>query len=72
VWVDEANCDADATNLIVSLSKGLFAAIDGKPTMVAESEEFAKRDSELIALEVEMRRAGKPVLFVELDIPGLE
>lgn len=71
VWVDEARCDPQATDRLVTLSKGLFADRNGTPTVVVEAEEFAKRDSELIALEVELRREGKPVVFVELDIPGL-
>ena len=36
------------------------------------TEEFATKDSELIACEVECRRDGIDGLYVELDIPGLD
>ncbi len=71
VWIDEASCDAQTTDLLVELSAGLFKSEDGKPVLAVQEDEFAKRDSELIALEVELRLACKPVVFVELDIPGL-
>ena len=35
-------------------------------------EDLAKRDSELIACEVECRRAGCECVYVELAIEGLE
>ena len=38
---------------------------NGKP------EDFANKDSELIATEVECRRAGIDAVFVELEIAGL-
>ena len=35
-------------------------------------EEFATKDTELIACEVECRLAGIEGFYVELDIPGLD
>ena len=72
VWVDLPACDAQATALVVNHGFDLFQENDGKPTLAVTDEEIVGKDSELIALEVELRRAGKPVVFVELDIPGLE
>jgi succinyl-CoA synthetase beta subunit len=71
VWVDEAACDAATTAKVVELSDGLFEAEGDTPVPAVALEELAKRDSELIGLEVELRRAGESVVFVELDIPGL-
>ena len=34
--------------------------------------EVARKDSELVALEVECRGAGHPVVYVDLPIPGLD
>lgn len=71
VWLNEAACTPEITDKLVSLGSGLFKSEHGKPVLAVEAEELAKRDSELIALEVELRRAGQPVVFVELEIPGL-
>ena len=46
---------------------------NGKPAPATpRPEDFATKDSELIACEVECRRAGIDAVFVELAIPGLE
>jgi hypothetical protein len=45
---------------------------DGLPELAVPEEELLKRDSELVACEVECLRAGRPVLFVALEIPGLD
>ena len=42
------------------------------PVLAVSEEEAAGKDSEFIACEVELRRAGKPVVYVELDVPGLD
>jgi hypothetical protein len=36
------------------------------------SEEFATKDSELLACDVECRLAGVEGFYLELDIPGLD
>ena len=38
----------------------------------ATSEEFANKDSELVACDVECRLAGFEGFYLELDIPGLD
>ena len=73
VWIDRANCDADTARFVVENSSELLTLDgEGKPTLAVDAEEIAKKDSELIALEIECRRAGKPVVFVDLAIDGLD
>jgi hypothetical protein len=36
------------------------------------SEEFATKDSELLACSVECRMAGVEGFFLQLDVPGLD
>ena len=42
------------------------------PAMSLPSEEFANKDSELLACDVECRLAGVEGFYLELDIPGLD
>lgn len=72
VWIDHAACDAAATQLVVQHSAGLLREQGGKPVLAVSEEEIAGKDSELIACEIECRRAGRPVLFVDLPIAGLD
>ena len=71
LWIDDVAIDADAAATIASLSMGSMYAEGPMLRPAMEAEEFAKRDSELLACEVEARLAGVPHIFVELDIPGL-
>jgi succinyl-CoA synthetase beta subunit len=72
VWIDTTRCDAEATKLAVEHSSGLLKDDGGVPVLAVNEEDAAGKDSEFIACEVELRRAGKPVVYVELDVPGLE
>lgn len=69
VWIDDANIDEAAAVKIAALSGGIFAAEESRLTPAVEVEDLAKRDSELIACEVECRRVGLPFMFVEIDLP---
>jgi len=40
--------------------------------MSLPSEEFANKDSELLACDVECRLAGVEGFYLELDVPGLD
>lgn len=71
VWVDAANW-ARVGPIVVSRSSNLIKDVDGKPAPALPLEEIAGKDSELIACEVECRRAGVEGVFVELEIPGLD
>jgi len=53
-------------------SGGLIVDRNGKPATAIPSEEFANKDSELLACDVECRLAGVDGFYVELDIPGLD
>jgi succinyl-CoA synthetase beta subunit len=52
-------------------SGGLIVDRKGVPTRSLPDEEFATKDSELLACEVECRLAGIEGFYLELDIPGL-
>lgn len=72
VWIDSAACDEQTTAQVVEQSFGLLKNQDGKPALAVSEKDVAGKDSELIALEVELRRLGKPVVFVALEVPGLD
>ncbi len=72
VWIDVDNCDDAVTETAVRHSAGLFKNELGKPALAVAEEEVATKDSELIACEIECRRAGYPVVFVDLPVPGLD
>lgn len=72
VWIDTERCDAEANALVVKHSYGLFREDDGCLTLAVSEDELAGKDSELIACEIECRRAGKPVVFVDLPIAGVD
>jgi hypothetical protein len=44
----------------------------GAPVAGLATEEFANKDSELLACDVECRLAGVEGFYLELDIPGLD
>jgi succinyl-CoA synthetase beta subunit len=52
-------------------SGGLIVDREGSPAAALPSEEFATKDSELLACDVECRLAGVEGFYLELDIPGL-
>ena len=73
VWIDHADCDEAAAKLAVEHSAGLLALDGGgRPALAVSEEDVAGKDSELIGCEIECRRAGRPVLFVDLSIPVLD
>ena len=53
-------------------SGGLIADRGGVPGTSVPDEEFANKDSELLACDVECRLAGVEGFYLELDIPGLD
>jgi succinyl-CoA synthetase beta subunit len=72
VWIDQVRCDGATTAFVVEHSAGLFTSENGLPLLAVPQEEIAGKDSELIALEIECRRAGMRVVFVDLPIQGLD
>lgn len=75
VWIDHAACERDpATSALVVAQSSWLLKPDqrGKPVLAVSEPEVANKDSELIALEIECIRAGRPVVFVDLPVPGLD
>lgn len=73
VWIDAARCDPATTERVCALSAGLLApGADGRPSLAVTAEDVAGKDSELIACEIELHRAGTPVLFVDIPVPILD
>src|SRR5437016_5383858 len=71
VWIDTANWP-QIRRAVETHSGGLIADSAGAPVAALASEEFANKDSELLACDVECRLAGVEGFYLELDIPGLE
>ena len=72
VWIDHKQCDAATTALVVDNSGGLLRAENELPVLAVAAKDVAGKDSELVALEIECRRAGRPVVFVDLPVKGLD
>ena len=72
VWIDHERCDASTTTLVVENSSGLLHETNGRPVLAVTTDEVADKDSELVALEIECRRAGRLVVFVDLPVEGLD
>ena len=53
-------------------SGGLIVDRAGVPAASLPTDEFATKDSELLACDVECRLAGVDGFYLELDIPGLD
>ncbi|MEZ6318152.1 MAG: hypothetical protein R3B49_05260 [Phycisphaerales bacterium] len=70
--IDTDKCTPETSQLVVAHASGLLKDAGGKPAPAVDAEELAKRDSELIACEIECFRAGAPVVFVDLPVPGLD
>lgn len=72
VWIDHVRCDRATTDFVVQQSAGLLKDEKGAPVPAVSAEEIAGKDSELIALEIECRRAGMRVVYVDLPIAGID
>jgi succinyl-CoA synthetase beta subunit len=71
VWIDTANW-RQIRPAVEAHSGGLIVDRAGKPTAPLSGDEFANKDSELLACDVECRLAGVEGFYLELDIPGLD
>jgi succinyl-CoA synthetase beta subunit len=72
VWIDHVRCDVDTTQFVVEHSSGLLKSENALPVLAVSAEDVASKDSELIALEIECRRSGRRVVFVDLPIDGID
>jgi succinyl-CoA synthetase beta subunit len=71
LWIDASNWP-QAQAVIDRVAPNLLRDDNGKPVPATPRPgDFATKDSELIACEVECRRVGIDGLFVDLEIPGL-
>ncbi len=71
VWIDSAQWPT-IRNAVETHSGGLIVDRDGKPAAALPTEEFATKDSELLACDVECQIAGVEGFYLELEIPGLD
>src|SRR6476646_4021749 len=71
VWIDTARWP-EIRAAVETHSGGLIIDRDGAPVAALSNEEFATKDSELLACDVECRLAGIQGFYLELDIPGLD
>jgi succinyl-CoA synthetase beta subunit len=76
VWIDTAQWSRDGgiRRAVETHSGGLIVDRPGAagPVPTLPGEEFATKDSELLACDVECRLAGVEGFYLELDIPGLD
>jgi succinyl-CoA synthetase beta subunit len=70
VWIDTAKWP-QMRRAVETHSGGLIVDHEGTPAPLS-GEEFANKDSELLACDVECRLAGVDGFYLELDIPGLD
>src|SRR5713226_7830953 len=71
VWIDNTMWPL-IRSAIETHSGGLIVDRKDAPAIALPSEEFANKDSELVACDVECRLAGIDGLYLELDVPGLD
>jgi succinyl-CoA synthetase beta subunit len=70
VWIDTAKWP-EIRPAVETHSGGLIVDREGAPAAALSSEEFATKDSELLACDVECRLGGIEGFYLELDVPGL-
>src|SRR6478672_2245620 len=70
VWIDTLQWQ-QIRPVIEANSGGLILDRDGAPAAALSTEEFATKDSELLACDVECRLAGIEGFYLELDVPGV-
>jgi len=73
VWIDTAKWSRDGGihRAVETHSGGLIVDTNGTPAPLS-GEDFANKDSELLACDVECRLAGVDGFYLELDVPGLD
>jgi succinyl-CoA synthetase beta subunit len=70
-WVDTARW-SEICGFVETHSSGLIVDRANAPFVTLPAEEFATKDSELLACSVECRMAGVEGFFLQLDVPGLD
>jgi succinyl-CoA synthetase beta subunit len=70
VWIDTVQW-SQIRSAIETHSAGLIVDREGVPATSLPDEEFATKDSELLACDVECRLSEVEGFYLELDVPGL-
>jgi succinyl-CoA synthetase beta subunit len=70
VWIDTARWP-QIRAAVETHSGGLIIDRGGEPAAALPNEEFATKDSELLACDVECRLCAIEGFYLELDVPGL-
>jgi len=70
VWIDMARW-RDIRSFVETQSSGLIVDRNDAPFITASTEEFANKDSELLACSTESRMNGVEGFYLELEVPGL-
>src|SRR5438094_1606133 len=71
VWIDSGRWP-QIRAAVETHSGGLIIDREGQPAAALPNDEFATKDSELLACDVECRFAEIEGFYLELDIPGLD
>jgi succinyl-CoA synthetase beta subunit len=71
VWIDMARW-RDIRGFVETQSGGLIVDRGNAPFIALPQEEFAAKDSELLACSTECRMAGLEGFWLQLDVPGLD
>jgi hypothetical protein len=71
VWIDTARWP-EIRAAVETHSGGLIVDHGSAPVAALPSVEFATKDSELLACDVECRLAGIEGFYLKLEIPGLD
>jgi succinyl-CoA synthetase beta subunit len=71
VWIDTRRWP-EIRAAVETHSGGLIIDRQGAPVAALPNEEFATKDSEVLACDVECRLAGIEGFYLELDVPGLD
>jgi succinyl-CoA synthetase beta subunit len=70
VWIDKARWP-EIRGFVETQSEGLIVDRGNAPFITVPAEEFATKDSELLACSVESRLNGVEGFYLELEVPGL-
>jgi succinyl-CoA synthetase beta subunit len=70
VWIDMARW-RDIRGFIETQSGGLIVDRDDVPFITLPAEEFANKDSEMLACSTESRMSGVEGFYLQLEVPGL-
>jgi succinyl-CoA synthetase beta subunit len=71
VWIDMARW-RDIRGFVETQSGGLIVDRENAPFITLPQEEFATKDSELLACSTECRMASLEGFWLQLDVPGLD